>query len=250
MGILHGILLFFRALGFLLQNMKLIPFVLLPALTALLISIGTIVIISIYGDEFLAKVAPQYFAHYDSSWMTTTSVWVIKIAMNILSLFLIPWLVILVAFPLCEPLATSCDPLLGGQEVEISLFTGIGRSFLVSLGVVVLGLTGTVGLLFLGIVPIVGLMAPVIQMTIWTPLLLCFDLCDTVFARRQYHLKERWQLLNGSIFRTCSVGFFASFCVAIPFVNLVTLPIAVVMGTMYARELEQDAEQKLLSSSI
>ncbi len=245
MAFLHGIFLFFRALGFLLKNIQLIPFVLLPAFVALLISIGTIVVISVYGDEFLVKVAPQYFAHYESSWMTTASTWVIKIAMNILSLFMIPWLVMLVAFPLCEPLATRTDHLLGGQETNISLLTGIGRSFLVSLGIVSLGVIGSIAILLFGFVPVVGVIAPVIQIAFWTPLLLCFDLCDTVFARRQYRLKERWQLLSKSMFQTCSVGFFASFCVAIPFVNLVTLPIAVVMGTMYARELELAAEQKL-----
>jgi CysZ protein len=241
MSLFHGIILFFKALGFLLKNTRLIPYALLPALVTLLVSLGSITLILIYGDEFLAYAAPQYFKN-QSGWLASFSIWMIKLALNALVFFLIPFLVMLVAFPLCEPLAIKCDDILGGKELEVGLFSGITRSFSVSIMVVTFGLFGSIALLFLGFIPIIGFLAPAFQILIWTPFLLCFDLCDSLFARRQYPFKERFGLLSQNLTKTIGIGLIASFCVSIPFLNLLTLPIAIVMGIMYAREIEQEKE--------
>lgn len=239
MSFFHGMILFFKALRFLLKNTRLIPYALVPALVTLLVSLASFTVILIYGDEFLAYAAPQYFEH-QTGWFATFSVWIIKLALNVLVFFLIPFLVMLVAFPLCEPLATKCDDILGGKEVEVGLFSGIIRSFGVSIFVVLFGLIGAITLLFLGFIPVVGFVAPLIQIFLWTPFLLCFDLCDSLFARRSYAFSRRFSLLFKTLGKTVSVGLVASLCVSIPFLNLMTLPIAIVMGTMYGREIEQE----------
>ena len=70
--------------------------------------------------------------------------------------------------------------------------------------------------------------------------ILSLDITDFVFGRRAYSLSERFKILRRRPLNTISVGLLAAPLLATPFLNLIGAPIVVIMGTLYARQLETD----------
>jgi len=239
MGLFSGIFYLFRALIMLLSNPGLIGLALIPSLVTLGLSIVSVWLCGTYGATIIPDLMSTFGVTIEDgswiSWALTGGVWVVGL---ILSIFLTPWLVILFGFPLCEPLSAKADTLLGGEEISASFLGGLISGLQVSIGLVVLGLGGNILLFFLGLIPGVGLITAPFGLFVWTPLILCFDLCDAKFTRMQLSFGERFRKLRSHLFSTISVGLVAGLLIMIPFFNLIGLPIAVLMGTLYARSFE------------
>lgn len=239
MGLLSGIIYFVRALFMLVSNPSLIGLALIPSLITLGLSIVSVWLCGHYGVKLLPDAMASIGVAIDPSswvaWALEGGVWAVGL---MLSVFLTPWLVILFGFPLCEPLSAKADALLGGDEVETSFIVGFISGLKVSVGLVILGLAGNAVLFFLGLIPGLGLFVAPLGLFVWTPLILCFDLCDAKFTRMDLTFKQRLQKLSSRLFSTISIGFVAGLLIMPPFINLLGLPVAVLMGTLYARSLE------------
>ena len=105
------------------------------------------------------------------------------------------------------------------------------------IGLVVLGLTGSIILMIAGLFPGLSLITVPVNFFIWTPMILIFDLCDSVFVRRNLDFSQRKQKVFGHFFASVSVGLIAFMLISIPFLNLIGLPVAVCMGTLHAHKL-------------
>ena len=242
MGLFSGIVYLFRSLFMLLSNPSLIGLALIPSLVTLALSLVSIWLCGHYGAKFIPEIISSLGVNPDStswlSWALKGGVWA---AGSVLSILLTPWLVILFGFPLCEPLSVKADTLLGGEEVPTDLMSGLISGLKVSLGLAILGITGNALLLFLGLIPGLGLITAPLSLFVLTPFILCFDLCDAKFARKQIAFTHRFRILRRHFFSTISVGLVAGLLIMPPFLNLIGLPIAVLMGTLYARRLEVNA---------
>ena len=155
---------------------------------------------------------------------------------------LTPWLVMLLGLPLCEPLAARADAILGGQEVKGTFFGDIMASLRTTLGLTLVGIAGSIGLFLLGLIPGVGLLTGPFMALVWTPLFLCFDLCDSSLARRQLRFRQKVNAVLKRPFSSISMGLTGSVLLAVPLINLFGLPIAVLAGVIRVRDLEERGE--------
>ena len=162
-------------------------------------------------------------------------------ASAIISVVLTPWLIMLVGFPLCEPLAAAIDQSLGGEEIEIGFLESMVTGIRNSIGLIVLGLSVSILLMLASLIPGVSLITVPFNLFIWTPMILVFDLCDSIFVRRNWGFKQRKDAILGDFFGSVSIGLIALVLIAVPVLNLIGLPVAVCMGTLHARKLAGDS---------
>jgi uncharacterized protein involved in cysteine biosynthesis len=236
MGMFAGIYDLIRAIMMILTRPKLISLMLIPSFVCLLLSVGSTALCVSYSDEVLNWIFGEGWSSSDSLIWTIASgaVWGMG---ALLSLVITPWLVILIGGPLCGPLADAVDEQLGGSAVEQGALKSLTSGLKVSILIVLIGLSGAVGLFTLSLVPGLGAFAAPFNFLIWTPFFLCFDLCDPVFSRRALSLSERMKGLRGHFLSTLSVGIVALLLITPPVVNLIGFPIAVVMGTLHAHRI-------------
>jgi uncharacterized protein involved in cysteine biosynthesis len=188
-----------------------------------------------YTDELMGWLSPELT---QEGWMGSVLAWLSGLMIALLSFLVTPFLVVLVGLPLCEPLASRAHELMGGAEVEVPLIESFMSGLTLSLKVAVIALSGGLALLALGMIPPFTLIAGPFTLLIWAPFWLCFDLCEVVHTRAHLSFAERARQLRGSLLSTASVGLVAGLLIAPPFFNLLGFPIAVLMGTLHARELE------------
>ena len=114
---LAGLIDFFKALSLLLRHPKLIGLALIPSGVAFILSSIALYCSFTYADVFLTWMNIQID---DGSWLSSLMVGGSGVIASILTCLLMPWLVMLVGFPLCEPLVGKADVILGGEDVEVS----------------------------------------------------------------------------------------------------------------------------------
>jgi CysZ protein len=151
----------------------------------------------------------------------------------------VPWVVMLLGVPLCEPLSMRVEQVLGGQPAApLGFVREVLNSLRVSAGLLAVNLVGTLTLLALGFVPGVGVLAGLFGVLVWAPCLLALDLQDGALSRRGLGLRARLGVMAAHFPSTWALGLAALPLVSVPFLNLFGLPIAVVAGVLHVRGLE------------
>lgn len=236
MNMIGGFLIGFaeipRAAGLLLGNRELLKLAVVPLVAAMVAVVlgGAIALgaASVIG----ALIAP--FAAFLVPLATMGSFGTLMVATFLLA----PLLVMLVGFPLCEPLSLAVDAQLGCSEHAPTGLAGFFRNALIGAFLAVLSITGDYCLGLMVDVEYMGWFYFGFLMLIWKPLLLAFDACDAVFAVRGMTFLGRFRALMKDPFATLGVGLATLFLVSVPLINLVGLPIAVVLGTLHAHRLD------------
>ena len=247
MNIFAGPILLIRSIIMLLSSSKLIKLSLIPGLVS---GFGTVGIFFVVDQNFdylvslLADVVAKLpmFGELISDALSTLddSGFFGSLMSVVLSIVFALFLVMLIALPLCEPLAAEVDRNAGGEEIELGLIEGILSGIGLSIKLIVLGLSVSIVLTIASIIPVIGFFAGIFNIFCWTPFILSLDITDFVFGRRAYSLSERFKILRRRPLNTISVGLLAAPLLATPFLNLIGAPIVVIMGTLYARQLETD----------
>ena len=154
----------------------------------------------------------------------------------ILTLCITPYLVMLVGLPLCEPLSNEVDRCLGHREITVSFWVSLRDSAKAAIGMTSIALLGS-GLLFmLGLIPALGVFTTPFALLVWTPGFLAFDLVDSALGRRGFMFGDKVQVAKANRFNLLSLGWMGNLLVALPLVNLVGLPIAVVAGVCWVHD--------------
>lgn len=238
MGLLAGPLAALRGARLLFQNPALIPLALVPALLTCLVSIVGVWLAIAYGDDAFALIWPDEPANAFLAILWTIGAWFVRALVTIAVLFVTPWLVMLIGLPLCGPLAEKADELLGGAGSGAGLVREIAASIKTTVGMTAVGIAGGVGLFFLGLIPGLAIFTTPFTVLVWTPLFLAFDLFDPVLSRRHFGFRRKVRTVLKSPVSAMSLGLVATALLAIPVVNLLGLPIAVLAGVSAARRLE------------
>ncbi len=235
MNIFLGPLLALQALRLLLSSRRLILKAFIPGLVA---SVSTGAIFYLFYES-MPKVRSNFSWVFDSLEEYLGGGAIDFTFSVVLTFILAPFLVLIIALPLCEPLAAEIDSQGGGQELEVSMISGLFTGVASGLKLVVIGLSVSLILSILSLIPLIGFIAGAFNLFIWTPLILCFDVTDFVFSRRGLNsVSQRIKLLLSAPLSTSSVGFMVIPLLGTPFLNLIGAPIAVIVGTLYARSLE------------
>jgi len=241
MGILAGPLAMLRGAKLLFSHPALIPLALVPAILTCLVSFFGVWLAIAYGDNVFALIWPDEPEGTFLGILWTIGAWFVRGLATLAVLFITPWLVMLVGLPLCGPLAERADELLGGASVSGSLMGDISASIRSTIGMTLVGLVGGIALFFLGLIPGLAVFTAPFTIFVWTPLFLAFDLYDPVLSRRQLRFRRKLGVVAGSPIAAVSLGLTGTALLAIPIVNLLGLPVAVLAGVSAVRRLE-DAE--------
>ena len=225
-----GPILFFQSLIILMSSRSLIKRALLPGMVSFLATLGIFYAINEYSHLLVS------WSESLSSLTQTYSLFDNFLGL-LLTLLLAPFIVMVIALPLCEPLAAEVDRQQGGEEIEIGILEGILGGLGMSLKLLTIGLTVSVSLTIISFIPLIGFFAGLFNVLVWTPLILSFDVTDFLFSRRNLKLSQRFNLLFKSLISTMSVGLVVLPLLGTPFINLIGAPLAVIMGTLYARKL-------------
>lgn len=238
MGLFAGPAAAGRALGLLFSGQGLLPLALIPAGVGLVLSIGGIWLGAAFGDELVAAIWPEpsgWFVHI--LWAIFT--WFVSLFSAVVSIFITPWLVMLVGFPLCDPLMAKADAVLGGQAVTAGFLAELRRTIASSLAIVGLGLLGAVVLFALGLIPGLGFFTVAFATFVWTPLFLAFDAMDPSLGRRQLEWKQKKAVITGNFFTCVGLGLTGTLLLSVPILNLLGLPVLAVAGVIVVRDLEK-----------
>lgn len=235
MGLLAGLTHFLGALGMLLTS----PSLMIRALIPSAIALGLSILVMGYGLEHSDLLTAWLVESVDQeSILYTVLSWSSYLLIGLLAFAISPLLMILFGIPLCEPLAGRAHDLLGGTEQDLPFLESVISGVMLGLKVVLITLLGNITLFFIGLIPPLGLVTAPFALFVWTPFWLCFDLCDAVHSRSHLSFSERSSILRQNLLETISVGLVAAFLVSPPYLNLIGLPIAVLMGTRHAHTIE------------
>jgi uncharacterized protein involved in cysteine biosynthesis len=235
MGVLTGPLALLRAVGLLIRHPSLLGLAMLPCIATVVVSALGVYASIQYGETLLQAVWPSLATGAGSGvavgFFTTTTV--------LLALVVTPWLVMLVGLPLCEPLASKADVLLGGQEVEGTFVNSVANSIVTTVMLVGFGIGGSIILFTLGLIPGLALLTVPFAALVWTPLFLSFELQDSSMGRRRLPFRRKARVVSGNPFSSLSLGLVGLCLIAVPVVNLLGLPLAVLSGVIVVRDLEK-----------
>jgi len=241
MGPLAGVSYLLRALLALLTSPRLLLLALLPAAVALALSLAGVTLSAYYGDDLLSALWPKGAG---GGWAREALEASSALLLAALSVLIMPWLVVLLGLPLCEPLAAALHERLGGAEVDLGFWESVRSGLAMSARVLVMAMGGAAALLAVSLLPVVGWVVAPVGALIWAPFCLCLDLCDPTQTRLNLRFDERVRQLRGAPLATLSVGLLATLLVSVPFVNLLGLPLAVLMGTYHAHALQVSARER------
>lgn len=238
MGFFAGIGSVFEAIGLLFSHGKLIKLALIPAVVGLLVSLLGFWLATTYSGPLLQWLWPE-----PDGWIMgliwSVVMWLVESFSWLVAVLLSPWLVMLVGLPLCEPLAAHADAILGGKDVDGTVVGDIGKAISSTLGVIMVGLAGSMVLFALGAVPIIGLFTGFIATFLWMPIFIGFDCCDSSLSRRQLNFKQKFATVRKNFGRCLGLGWMATPLMAVPVLNLFGLPIAVIGGVICTRQIEK-----------
>ena len=98
---------------------------------------------------------------------------------------------------------------------------------------------GHVGLLFLHLVPIVGTVAHPVLGFLLSTFFAGLEVTGPALARRGVRGTRRWRVLRGDLWRSVGLGAGVLLVLLVPLAQLLTLPIAVVAGTLTVLDWER-----------
>ena len=242
MDIFAGPVSAWRAARLLLSSPRLFTKALIPAFVTCSVSVVGIVLAIYYGDDLVRVLWSEPESRW-LHWAWWLVIQLVRASSVALAVLINPWLVILFGISLASPLSAAADEALGGHQVKGSGITSLPRAFIRAIVVTLIGLTGSFMLFSIGLVPGVGIFTAFISAFVWTPLILAFDLFDGTLGRRAFGLRSQLNHLFKKPLRSISVGLTGMALLSVPFLNLLGLPIAVVMGVITVRESEIELER-------
>lgn len=238
--LMTGLRLFGRAASLLARRPRLFALGVTPALVTMVLFGAGFVLLVTQLDDLTAGVTP-----FAADWSGPVRQGVrilagiaVLVAAGMVGVVAFTAVTLLIGGPFYEHLAQTVDSSLGGGAVGaepsgwIQLLRGLRDSVLL----ITASLCCAVVLLVAGFVPVLGqTVIPVLAVSVgsW---LLALELVGAPLARRGLRLRDRHRLLRRRRLLTLGTVVPAYLLCAIPFAAALVMPVAVVAGTLLARE--------------
>ncbi|MGB0645697.1 MAG: EI24 domain-containing protein [Bradymonadia bacterium] len=250
MNPLIGIQSIITAFGLLLKHPSLILLSSLLGLVACVISVTGLWFVLDHSDVLRELLLDQFGLRdmiAEDGWVKQAIDYLLKGLGVLLTLLLMPWIISLIGFPLCTPLADRTDHLLGGESTELDFMQSIWASIALNLKITVTGIIVGLTLYLLGWIPVIGLVFSAISAFVWTPLVMSLNVFENTLTRRGLTFGEMCRLIGNHPIESILVGGQTMILVAVPVLNLVGLPIAVISGVIAIRTLEANGAIQTLN---
>lgn len=208
-------------------------FILLPALVSLVvISLGIYV-------AFIYVAALSEYLH-GLGWWPAVLDWLIEPLLYLLAVLIGAWLfgfiAALVGSPFYGDLSLRADP--RGEPDDTPWYKQLGPTAVREWAKLRYTLPRLLGLLLLGFIPVVNLVAPFLWLT-YGGWLMAVQFCDYSFENRRQTFQETLQTLRQNRAGCIGLGLPLTFAMAIPVLNFVVAPVAVVAASRYVRSLRE-----------
>jgi len=230
-GLLTGFSSARQGLRLLREHPRLIPFAIIPAVAAVLLSGMAFWLVYRYG--FSTRLEGD-------GWWMTAGVWILRVLEFLAAIVVSSWLVLLLGFPLCDPLTSRAEVVLGAKTRPAPFMEEVMRAVRSTAAMLLLGMAGSAVLLFVGVVFGLAFITVPFTKFVWTPFFVAFDMTDPSLARRQLGLRQKLGILVRHPVRTTSLGLVGTWMLAIPGINFVGLPVAALAGVVHVRNLERE----------
>jgi len=198
---------------------------------------------SVDRSDFWGEVAYQCLY-----WTREILEWASMLIGIVTALLILPWLVVLLGFPLCIPLSERTDTILGGKPADHSIFTSIRLSIISIIMTTVIGVSVTVFLYVLTFVPIIGPIFTFLGTFVWPQLVLAYAVFENSLDRRGLNFRQKIGFVRRRLLASWCVGIQTQLLIGFPILNLVGLPLAVVGGAVAVRRIEDSTDEPLSSA--
>lgn len=216
---------------------------LLPALIAFVALVAAFVAMTFYVDDAVGLLTP-----YLESWpelFRTLARWAamvaIVVAWAMLSVLLYVSVTLIIGQPFYEAISRRVEAQLGGVpgEINVSFWRSLPRTIFDSLRLALLSVMFSVGLFFIGLIPVVGTIAALLLGARLLGWVLALELTSVPFERRGLRFADRKRALRQHRSMTRGFGAAAFFCTVIPIFTVIAMPAAVAGATLLSRRILQ-----------
>lgn len=238
---LIGIQSIVSAFGLLFRHPSLLLLSSILGLVACAISLTGLWFVLDHSDALRELVLDQFGVRNSATadgWIGQVLSYLIKGLGVLVTLLFMPWVVSLIGFPLCTPLADRTDHLLGGESTTLDFMQSIWASIALNIKITATGIVVGLTLYILGWIPVIGLLFSSIAAFVWTPLVMSLNVFENTLTRRGLTFGEMCRFIGNHPIESLVVGGQSMILVSVPVLNLIGLPIAVISGVVAVRTLE------------
>lgn len=140
--------------------------------------------------------------------------------------------------PFYERIWRKTESLVGEAPAELSVgfWTRFGRSLADTLRLLLLTIVVSVGVLLIGLIPVVGTVTGAVLGALVGGWFLTLELCGFAFESRGLRLRDRRHALGARRARTLGFGVATYLLFLVPFLAIVVMPAAVAGATLLSRD--------------
>ncbi|TVQ58710.1 MAG: hypothetical protein EA366_06275 [Spirulina sp. DLM2.Bin59] len=250
-GIVAGMSYPFRGLGLLRRSPRLWTFLILPIFVNILV--GGLLYLGLLLPAWSGlDGAALWLDQWASGWITQLPAWmgileslilgiawVVKILLTLGLLLLTGFLLLqfgtLIGSPWYGRLSEEVERSRLGYAtvIDVGIVRDLGRAILFEVKKLLLWGAIALLLLLLGFIPGVGPLAISLGWFSLTALITCLDFLDGPSERRRYQFRRKLALIFQTFPASASFSVVCCFLITIPFLNLLTIPLCVVAGTLF-----------------
>jgi len=269
LGFLEGVSYPYFALTFLFRYPSLLCYVVIPLLLNLILGIflywqllqwgsNSIGLAPIYLHTLWTKTAAEKMVDWHFLEPILKAIWwLVQVLLNLFLLiitgFIVSQLGVLLGSPWYEKLSEKLEILQLGQLQRETLGWGqeIRRAIAFELKKIVLFLGIGGPSLLLNFLPGLGSLAATLIGLTLTATLTCLDFLNPPLERRRLSFRSKLGLIGKSFPASAGFGFTCLFLISIPLLNMLTIPLCVMAGTLfYGDRLSGIPPQNLLPESL
>jgi CysZ protein len=238
-GFLRGLACPFRAFPLILRSRRMLLLGLLPFVLCLLIYVGFFVAVLLLTDDVVGLIVEP-----GAWWRTVLRVALLvalPVAFLVFSVFTYTAFCFVVAGPLYEWLSAGAERAVTGSVEEEpfsvrGMLVDLGRALMLAVAVLSIELFVLVlSILLVPVTTVLGVMASAV--------LLAVEYLDYPMGRRRMGLRQRVRFARRHVWELLGLGLPLLFCLMVPFVGALFLPVGVVGGTLLFVELQGRPEQ-------
>ncbi len=241
-----------QALVTFIQNPQLFKYIAVPILVNLIVAIALYSGLLFFGFNIVDAVKTDIAAWLNQliadlpQWLGFLSYGVSGLIV-FLRLFLIIVLLIATGFVLVQfgvllgapwygQLSEQIEKIRTGKVelIELNIFSDLNRAILYELKKLVLIVVVGIPLLIFNFLPGMGTLISTIGSLALTTTIVCLDFLDSTLERRRLTFRHKLSIVLRSLPASASFGLVCLGLITIPLVNLVTIPLCVASGTLFA----------------
>lgn len=252
-SLVYGLGTPFRAVGFLLSNLGLSRYFIIPfGINILIFGTGTWAFIHYYSDLLHALISnPDVWYQYILYYAVAV---VLGLVFALLIVFGFTIIGNLIASPFLDVLSEKTEEKRSGKKIEepfsFKVLVGDAKAAvgneIKKIGILILI---QVILLLFNFIPVIGNIIYVIASPVFVTYFLAFEYLDFTMSRKRMPFGEKWNILKQNKSACMGMGASFFFTTIVPFINFFVMPIAVIGATLLYHQIVEGSNEPRIDDS-